>query len=346
MKGKLLAAKRRAASLRFGNPARSLDIVLVAGNYGMSITAEFLKGILNESGRKAGILPSRYRQSVTSYYEGLSKAKKQGISIVIVIVDEAFLHTEALGDTLIDSVILTTEFSSFDRLLSLSPQHVVVPSAVQVPSGSVEPYQHITVGDDEASDAKLDTVTLYRKGTEITLVLDHQTTLELATHTIGYSNAHNLATAIAAAYVSGVEKEHMQEGVADIMSLEGQFERLSFPDKQIDCYVDTARDELSLRNALRTAAKLKKRRLLVVLDDDVIDRTLIDATKEYADRIFIVDYDGTIPSGVEVVSTTHDGIEKAVRASKQDDFILLAGRAFTGSSNEKMSTKDLLKDIA
>ncbi len=320
-----------------------MTLILVAGDYGKTTTATLLKGILTEAGRKTALIPDRYRQSLSSFYTGLARAKKQGFETAIVEVDNALLDAGALGDSNIDCLVVSSDVSRLSELLKLNPQHLVVPTGLEIPAGSVEPYQHITVGEEIAADARIESMKLYRKGTELRMVIDHQTKLEIATQLVGRMNAKDLGVAVAAAYVLGVELSVMQEGVADISPLEGRFERLETAKKN-DCYVDAGGSLEALRDAVTSAKQLAKRRCVVVLYDDKLTREMIDIAKEGSDRLFVVDFSGVTPGGVEVVNDGKTAAEKALRGANQDDLVLFYGRSYTANKDDSITVKEYLKE--
>lgn len=320
-----------------------MTLILVAGDYGKTTTAIFLKGILTEAGRKTALIPARYRQSVSGFYTGMARAKKQGYEVAIIEVDGTLLDSGALTDSRVDCLVVTSDVGRLGELLKLNPQHLVVPSDLEIPAGSVEPYQHITVGEEIAADARVESMKLYRRGTELRMVIDHQTKLEVATQLVGRMNAKDLAVAIAAAYVLGVELSVMQEGVADITPVEGRFERIE-TSKKNDCYVDAGGSLEALQDAINSAKQLAKRRCIVVVHDNTLTREMIDIAKEGSDRLFVADFSGVTPAGVEVVSDGKTAVEKALRAAQQDDLVLLYGRLFVAEKENTITVKEYLKE--
>ena len=345
MRGYISALQRKIASIRHGSPAKGMSVVLVAGDNDTATTAALLKGILTEAGKKAALVPARYRHSINSFYAGLTKARKQGYMVAIVEVDESLANSGVLKETTVDSVIVTSTTTLLEALLELNPKHLVVPTEYEVPDGAVEPYQHITVGEELTADARVESVTLYRKGTEVKMTIDHQTKLEIATPLVGRANALYLATAVAAAYVSGTDLSVVQEGVADIEPLEGQFERVAAP-KEVDCYIERGGDEIALQQALDSAKHLAKKRLVVAIDDTRLTRQMCERAKEAADRLVVANYSGEVPSGVEVVNDGQLAVEKALRSAQKNDFVLLYGDEFTARDGDELRAKKYLGEHA
>ena len=69
----------------------------------------------------------------------------------------------------------------------------------------------MTYGTNPEAEAHLTHVKLYKKGTEASLLIDHQTHLELATNLPGEFNVMNMSAAVSLAYLLGIKLEDIQE---------------------------------------------------------------------------------------------------------------------------------------
>ena len=330
MKDKLRTLQAKAISARYGNPDRSLSIILIAGAHGKTTTAVFLESILKEAGRNPAILTNaiddtRYDASAMAFFQTLSNIKKKNGGTVLIEVSEALLASGALLDLQPELLLIPEENAAAYQLLALRPKHIVAPSGYEVPEGTVASYQQISFGHDEQADAKIDSTTLYRHGTEISMTIDHQTKLELATYFSGLANANDLVAATAAAYVLGVNIEAVQEGIADLESPKTSFFWYT-SDRPYALVYDQAVTASSVELAVESAKKLTKRRLIVALDsepsDDIVDKIL-----PYTDRLFVVS-DSEPRSGVDIETSVVDAYDKALRAAKREDTVLLLGKGF------------------
>lgn len=212
MREKIIPIQRKIASLRYKNPARGLKLIFVAGRYGKTTTATLLEGILKGSGRQVCVVTSGHDESIDHFYRMLWRKRRKGHKVIIVEVTDKLATIRAIEGIIPECLIFTSDVPYRDALLSLMPKHLVTTTDVVVPEGSVEPYQHISVGDDDSAEAKRELVTLYKKGTELQMTVDHQTKIAITTPLVGKANAYDLATAVATAYVFGIDADVMQEG--------------------------------------------------------------------------------------------------------------------------------------
>lgn len=327
MRERLQALQTKAIAARYGNPASGIAVIAISGGAGKTTVAKFLAAILKESGRSVACLTNDASISNAAHlYERLSSLKKQQVSTVILEVNDTLLESGALLGLVIETLVVVNENDTAYRLLALSPKHVVVPTGFVVPSGSVEAYQHISVGEDEIADANIASVKLYRHGTELSVTIDHQTKLDVATYFAGHANAIDLATAIAAAYVLGVDLDAVQEGVADMEPPIGAFSWMR-TNRPYEVVHDNARRDDSIRLATNSAKQLTKRRLIVALDHLPTDDT-IHFVRSQSDRVFAVGQ-GNDTRDIDMETSVQDAFDKALRAAKRDDAVLLLGPDFT-----------------
>ena len=209
--------------------------------------------------------------------------------------------------------------------------------------------QKITYGKHETAEAHIDAVTLYRKGTEATVTIDHQTKLELATNLPGEFNAYNATAAAAAAYLLGANLTDIIEGIAELEAVPGRFERVT-DDQPYDVIVDYAHTPDGLEKLLTAAKELAKNRVIVVFgatgDRDKAKRPIMgEIAARLADRIFLTDeesynedpqiirtmvYDGIDKVKGGAMKTTEvadrrEAIEKALKVAKKGDMVLVTG---------------------
>ena len=208
--------------------------------------------------------------------------------------------------------------------------------------------QKITYGAHDEAEAKIEYVKLYKKGSEARIVIDHQTTLELATALPGQFNVYNMTAAAATAYLLGVKLQDIVEGVANLEGVPGRFERV-VEGLGYDVIVDYAHTPDALEKLLEAAQSVTKNRVILVFgatgDRDKGKRPIMgEIAARLADRIMLTDdesYDENpqairdeVMTGIEKVGggakTTELGdrreaIEKALSIAKKGDTVLITG---------------------
>jgi len=238
----------KAAAARYRNPSKSLRVIAVVGPYGKTTTSLLLAELLMESGNSVLVLTNkgsklngeplntRFEPTARSIQRLLALGRKKSVDFVIIEVDQTVVDSHVLESIVLEMVVLesivlemvvaTAESDVARAMLERPMAYSVVPSAFTAEARDVAPHQAISFGTDELADARIGKVKLFRKGTEIELVIDHQTTLQLATHLIGHANAYNVAAAVAAAYVLAAKIESFVDGVARLEEVPGNYEYL------------------------------------------------------------------------------------------------------------------------
>lgn len=208
--------------------------------------------------------------------------------------------------------------------------------------------QKITYGKHGDAEAKIERIKLYRKGTEATVVVDHQTKLELATALPGEFNAFNMTAAAAAAYLLGMKMGDIVEGVANLEGVPGRFERVEIG-KEFDVVVDYAHTPDALEKFLGAAKSIAKNRVILVFgatgDRDKGKRPIMgEIASHLADRIILTDEESynedpgkiraDVMKGIEKAKGTakttevadrYEAIKKALSVAKKGDMVLITG---------------------
>jgi len=327
----------RAAAMRYRHPGRDLRIIAVAGAYGKTTTALLLGELLREA--KVPVvtmtsqgyafdgqsLPLRYDGGAQSLQHALAKAKRKKADVVIIEVSERLLESHVLATIPIEMTIVTSDDVTAQTLLRQPANYAVLPSGFEVDGLSVAPHQAISFGTDELAEAKIARARLLRGGTEIDLVIDHQTKLELATYLVGTANVMNVAAAVAGAYVLAADIATFQEGIARLEKVRGNFERIAV-DKPYVVYADRAVHSSSVELALTSARELAKRRVLVAIDGSV-GLGSFEMAIPLSDRLVVVG-EQQETRGIETVTSANEALEVIFRAAKKDDVVLLLGTEF------------------
>lgn len=268
----------------------------------------------------------RYDASADALQHCLSVARKQETNYAIVEITDSLIATHVLPTLPLMMSIVTSNSPSAQALLAEPADYAVVPSGFDVAALGVAPHQAINFGDSDLAEAQIVKVTERRMGTEIDMVIDHQTKLSVATYLIGQANALNVAAAVSAAYVLAADTSTFEEGVARLERVAGNYDYIPAGDAPYTIAVDAATTEASLGLVLGSAKKLKKRRLLVVVDSSVSNEWY-PMIKQSADRVIAVGDSAELP-GIEQSADMQAALDLTKRGAKKDDLILLLGREF------------------
>ena len=369
-----------AISLRYGSPASSLRVIAVTGTNGKTTTVSYINEILKEAGLKTAMFSTAQievdgqRQlndlnatvaSTARMQQFFRDAKRANVDYVVLEITSHALHQHKLATVPIEVAVMTNltqdhldyhgTMEEYARAKSMlfdkEPRYIVLNHDDewfeyfnQFRAGS----QKITYGTSDEAEAKIDYVKLYKKGSEATLVFDHQTRLDLATALPGQYNVYNMTAAAAAAYLLGVKLVDIVEGVANLEGVPGRFERVA-EGLDYDVIVDYAHTPDALEKLLNSAKAITKNRTILVFgatgDRDKGKRPIMgEIAARLADRIVLTDEESynedpaaireQVNSGIEAaggsVKTTEiadrrEAIAKALSIAKKGDTVLITG---------------------
>ena len=371
----------KALSMKYGNPAKHLRVIAVTGTNGKTTTVNFLNEILKQAGKKTAMFSTAVIEidgerklndmnvtvaSVDYMQQFFSKAKRSNVDFVIMEFPSHAIHQHKLDNVPVEMAIMTNLTQDHldyhktmenyaevkSRIFAMEPKYIVLNRDDEwfkyfdkFPASS----QKITYGKNKKSEALIENIKLYRKGTEAHVKIDHQTELYLEKNLPGEFNAYNMTAAVAGAYILGIDLKDIVEGVANLESIPGRFERAT--DKTpFDIIVDYAHTPDGLEKLLESAKKITKNRVILVFgatgDRDKTKRPIMGKiAANYADRIFLTDEESynenpatirsMIMSGIEKVrggsaktnevADRREAIEKAISIAKKGDTILITG---------------------
>lgn len=341
-------ARAWVAAMKHRNPTKSVKLIAVAGPYGKTTTILLLSEVLRESGKSVLALTNHgifhdgvkigtdYDSSADAAQKQLALARSKKVDFVIIEVTTALTKTQILPTLTLEMSLITGNDDNAQKLLGQPVEYTVVPSGLDMSGQAVAPHQAISYGDDVTAEAQIKEVTLLRKGTEIELIVDHQTKFELATYLVGKANVRNIAAAVSAAYVLSADMSTLQDGIARLESAQGNFEYLLGGGAVA---VDGAVSEQSLELVLSSAKTIRKRRLLVALDAS-IPESAYSSSKQYCDRLIVV---GQVDKpGIESAESPEAALGILKRAAKKDDLVLLVGRDYAARQDDGRSAAELM----
>lgn len=370
----------KAVSARYGNPARDLRVIAVTGTNGKTTTANYINEILKEAGLQTAMFSTAVievagdRQlndlnatvgSTARMQRFFRDAKRAKVDYVVLEITSHALHQHKLATVPIEVAVMTNLtqdhldyhktmdayaaakaklFKGEPRFIVLNRDDEWFDYFDQFPAGS----QKITYGTHEEAEARIDHVKLYRKGSEARVVIDHQTKLELATALPGKFNVYNMTAAAATAYILGIKRSDIVEGVANLEGVPGRFERV-VGGRDYDVIVDYAHTPDALEKLLESVKTTTKNRVILVFgacgDRDKTKRPIMgEIAAHLADRIILTDEESynedpdtirrMVYEGIEQGSGTgktteiadrRDAIKKALDIATKGDTILITG---------------------
>lgn len=373
-------SRARVVSARYGYPARALRVIAVTGTNGKTTTVSYLNEILKEAGKKTAMFstavievagnarPNDLNATVASTAEMqrfFLEAKRAGVDFVVMEFPSHAIHQHKLAGVPVEMAIMTNLTQDHldyhgtmeayaevkGRLFALQPKYIVLnrdDEWFDYFNQFRAVSQKITYGEHTDAEARIDHVKLFRKGTEARMIIDHQTTLELATALPGEYNVYNMAAAVSAAYLLGIDLDAIIEGVANLEEVPGRFERVT-DDQPYDVIVDYAHTPDGLEKFLTAAKAITKNRIILVFgacgDRDKSKRPIMgEIAARLADRIFLTDEESynedpqiirdMIFEGIErghgEIKTTEvadrfEAIKKALSVAKKGDTVLITG---------------------
>lgn len=342
----------KLVSARYGNPARHLRVIAVTGTNGKTTTVNYINEILKEAGLKTAMFSTAVieiagkRQvndmnvtvATTQHMQGFFRdARRAHVDYVVLEITSHALHQHKLATVPIEVAVMTNltqdhldyhktmeQYAAAKaKLFATEPKFIVLNRDDswfdffdQYPAGA----QKITYGEHEEAEARINHIKLYKKGSEATIVIDHQTRLELATAMPGKFNVYNMTAAAAVAYVLGIELKDIVEGVANLEGVPGRFERVA-EGLGYDVIVDYAHTPDALEKLLEAAKSVTKNRVILVFgatgDRDKGKRPIMgEIAARLANRIILTDEESYNEDPQAIREQVYQGIEAAHGAAK------------------------------
>lgn len=369
-----------AISAKYGNPAKGLRVIGVTGTNGKTTTANYLNEILKASGHTTAMFSTAVIEvagqrrindlnatvaTTEQMQQFFRDAKREKVDFVVLEVTSHSLHQHKLDTVDFEVAIMTNltqdhldyhhtmeEYAAAKaKLFQRKPRYIVL-NRDDPWYGYFNEFeageQSMNYGTHDDAECRITKVKLYKKGSEVTLNIDHQTNLELGTLLPGKFNVYNLTAAATAAYLLRVNLEAIQDGIENVESIPGRFERVK-TDKPYEVIVDYAHTPDALQQLLEAVKAITKYRVLLVFgatgDRDKAKRSIMGKiAAEQADRIFLTDeesynedpatirqmvYDGIEEGGgtgkTEEIADRREAIAKALSVARRDDIVLITG---------------------
>ena len=337
----------KVISARYGNPAKHLKVIAVTGTNGKTTTVNYINEILKEAGLTTAMFSTALIEvagktqlndlnatvgTTQRMQEFFRDAKKADVDYVVLEVTSHALAQHKLDNVPIEVAVMTNltqdhldyhktmdEYAvAKGKLFAGEPKFIVLNRDDEwfeyfdkYQAGA----QKITYGEHDEAEAKIEYTKLYKKGSEATLVIDHQTKLELATALPGKFNVYNMVAAAATAYLLGIKLTDIIEGAANLEGVPGRFERVA-EGLGYDVIVDYAHTPDALEKLLEAAKSVTKNRVILVFgatgDRDKGKRPIMgEIAARLADRIILTDEESYNEDPTEIRDQVRAGIEAA-----------------------------------
>lgn len=367
-------------SAKYGNPAKNLRVIAVTGTNGKTTTVNFINEILKEAKYKTAMFSTAVIEidgkaqindlnatvaSTERMQQFFRDAKKAGVDFVVLEITSHALDQHKLAGVPIEVAVMTNLTQDHldyhktmeqyakakGKLFASDPKYIVLnrdDDWFEFFDQFVPELQKITYGEHEEAEARIEYVKLYKKGSEATVVIDHQTKLDLATALPGKFNVYNMTAAASTAYLLGVPLQDIIEGVANLEGVPGRFERVA-EGLDYDAIVDYAHTPDALEKLLEAVRAITKNRVILVFgatgDRDKEKRPIMgEIAARGADRIILTDEESynenpeqirtQVRNGIEAakgdgklteIADRHEAIEKALSIAKKGDTVLITG---------------------
>lgn len=332
---------------RYGNPAKGLRVIAVTGTNGKTTVVNYLNEILKEAKYTTAMFSTAVievagerrvndlNRTVALTGEMMKffrAAKRARVDFVLIEATSHALDQYKLSTTPVEMAIMTNltqdhldyhktmenYAAAKAKLFKNHPRYIVLnhdDEWFDYFDQFKADFQKITYGKAAEAEARIDRIKLFRKGTEVDMLIDHQTKLELATSLPGEYNAYNLAAAVSAAYLLNVGLKDIIEGVANLESIPGRFDRV-VEGLPYDVIVDYAHTPDGYEKLLTAARSITKNRVILVFgacgDRDKGKRPIMgEIAAKYADRLFLTDEESYNEDPSEIRAQIYEGIEHA-----------------------------------
>lgn len=395
------------ANVRYGFPARDMYVVMITGTNGKTTTASLTASILKEAGHRVGVCSTAYFEiagkRIVNDLNGttanpfklqamLAEMKRAKVDHLVLEVTSHGLEQHRVWGIPCDVAIMTnltqdhldyhktmeSYAAAKGKLFAMRPRLIVLnrdDEWFDYFNQFEASEQKMTYGTHEEADCRISKVALHKDGSDVSLLIDHQTKLTFHTELPGKFNVYNATAAATAAYLMHIDIPHIEQGIAKLDAVPGRLERI-VAGQPFEVIVDYAHTPDALENVLETLKHLTKNRLILVFgatgDRDKAKRPIMGAiAAKLADRIIVTDEEtysedaaeirdmimqGILSAGaeakVEEIPDRGKALEKALSIARRNDTVVITGmgheqyRIMNGQRepwNEVKIVRDLLE---
>jgi UDP-N-acetylmuramoyl-L-alanyl-D-glutamate--2,6-diaminopimelate ligase len=314
-------AHAAAASHRW--PTKRVQVIVVNGADGGQLTIIALSRILRKEGAKVGVITAAFVEIAGERAEGsdqadvlgdpfrlyalLAQMRRAGCKFVLIempaqLPAHGFAGIQPLmavmrrcGDTHLNEAHNTSREAMWRRVLAMRPAFAVLnrdDTRFSSPT-SLQETAIMTYGTHEKAECRITEVEVHPKGSAISLVVDHQTELQLATVLTGKSAIYSLVAAAAAAYLLHIPIHVIEDGIAALPFQPGLLQFIP-AQRPYQIVIDSNVTPDGIAETLEGLKHFTKNRLIAVVGATLPQppdwRPLIgELAAKFADRIIVTD---------------------------------------------------------
>lgn len=204
----------------------------------------------------------------------------------------------------------------------------------------------ITYGIDSNADIMAKNIEIDVRGVKFTLVTPEYS-IHIENKTPGRFSVYNCLAAAAVAYIEGIDKDTIREGLSDIDNVPGRSEVVNI-DKPYSVIIDYAHSPDALENIINAVRQYTKGKLITVFgcggDRETQKRPIMGEVAGRLSDYCVITSDNPrseepesiikqIEQGISstncdyiCIENRRDAIKYALKIAKQDDIVLLAGK--------------------
>jgi UDP-N-acetylmuramoyl-L-alanyl-D-glutamate--2,6-diaminopimelate ligase len=328
-------AQAHAAAVSHRWPARRMQIVLVGGADGGQLTIVTLSRILRKQGAKVGIVTASFVEIAGERAEGSDQAdvlgdpfrmqallahmKRAGCAFALLEVppqmpehgftglQPAMVIMRRCGDSHLNEAQNAARRILWRRIMGLHPRLVVMnrDDLCYAAATGLTETATMTFGTHEKAECHMKQMHIHPKGSAVSLVVDHQTEINLETPLVGKTAIYSIVAAAAAAYLLHIPIGSIEDGVFVVPVDAGGLQYIP-AQRPYNVVIDTNITPEGIAETLETLKHFTKNRLVAVVGSTLAQspewRPLIgELVATYADRVIVTDGEFTAEESAAAV---------------------------------------------
>jgi UDP-N-acetylmuramoyl-L-alanyl-D-glutamate--2,6-diaminopimelate ligase len=344
-------AAARVAAASNGWPARKLKIILISGQDGAQLSVAYLASIITANNQRVGVITQGYVEIAGERNTGsdqadllsdsfrlnrlLAQMKHAGCSHVIIEIPltipphqftglhPALLAIRRCGDSHLSGPGNIQKIAHVRRLLGLGPTAVVFnrddPAFDALKDNLRAGPQLMTFGTHSRAECQIQQVSLHPTGSDMRLVIDHQTELNISINLSGKQAVYSAITAAASAYLLHLPITAIEDGIRQVSDQASYLQAIK-TDRPYQLVIDGAVTPEGIAENLETLVHFARNRVLAVVGASLAQpeawRPVVgEVVARMADRIIVTDGDYAAHEAPHVV---RQGLLQGVLAAGGD----------------------------